>query len=126
VDECKPLLPGKKGISLSREQWSALRDTVPAVTAAVEAAADEEKVLCEMSGDRKVTVQKFKVRRRSLTLSNPMLTAPGSERLKLKHDAPHRFQCCFNFAFKFNLRRYIKGKMLVSIREFYTKVGNTS
>jgi len=31
----------------------------------------------------------------------PALKAPGTERLKLKHDEP-----LSNFAFKFNLRRY--------------------
>ena len=34
----------------------------------------------------------------------PTLKAPGSERLKLKCDEP-----LSNFAFKFNLRRYIEG-----------------
>jgi len=33
----------------------------------------------------------------------PQLKAPGTKRLKLKHDGP-----LSNFAFKFNLRRYSK------------------
>ena len=33
----------------------------------------------------------------------PALTAPGTKRLKLKYDEP-----LSNFAFNFNLRRYIK------------------
>ena len=35
--------------------------------------------------------------------TKPTLKAPGSKRLKLKHDGP-----LSNFAFKFNLRRYIE------------------
>ena len=45
-----------------------------------------------------------KVRRRRLTPSKPMLKAPEIHGLKLKHD-----DLLSSFAFKFNLRRYIKG-----------------
>ena len=41
------------------------------------------------------------VGRGRLTLSNPILKAPGTKRLKLKHD-----KLLSSFAFKFNLRRY--------------------
>ena len=43
----------------------------------------------------------------------PMLKAPGTKRLKLKYDQllSILLQFCFNFAFSFNLRRYMKAVM---------------
>jgi len=37
----------------------------------------------------------------------PTMKAPGTKRLKLEN-MTDCFQFCFNFAFEFNLRRYIK------------------
>ena len=41
----------------------------------------------------------------------PTLKAPGTKRLKLKYD-----EALSNFAFKFNLRRYIKGNTNRSVK----------
>jgi hypothetical protein len=42
-----------------------------------------------------------------LTVSNPTLKGPGAKHLTLKSD-----ELLSNFAFKFNLRRYIEGNLL--------------
>jgi hypothetical protein len=98
VDVCKPLDGGNNFVGqLDVDQLGAglRRDMTTVVTGdlmpAPPAAGDTPTLL---TPGRAVQVDSMK----------PILKAPGTKRLNLRHD--NCFEFCLNFSFNFNLRRY--------------------